>query len=357
MRSARWRRAGCAPVLSKPDALRAVKRLESFWSGFRITTAPRAAAEGSLPMDYLAVHIETNHRGLDPLTAFLSGRDIESLLIEDRYEEQTLGNPAAPPPTGDEPARVTFYLGADETGFAQLGAARIALSDFRREHPGCGTLLMTLDETKDDDWMDAWKAFWQPTPIGERLLVVPAWEDAEAEGRVKLFLDPGRTFGSGTHVTTKLCLAAIEGLIQGGERVADLGCGSGILAIAALKLGAERAFACDREPDCPAVVAENLARNGVSPDRCIVRCGDLLTDGALVKEMGGDYDLVLANIVSDVILALAPRVRGLLAPGGRFLCSGIIDTRAEEVAQALTAAGLTIGETLREEGWCAFLCR
>ena len=308
-------------------------------------------------MDYLAVHIETNHRGLDPLTAFLSGRDIESLLIEDRYEEQTLGNPAAPPPTGDEPARVTFYLGADETGFAQLGAARIALSDFRREHPGCGTLLMTLDETKDDDWMDAWKAFWQPTPIGERLLVVPAWEDAEGEGRVKLFLDPGRTFGSGTHVTTKLCLAAIEGLIQGGERVADLGCGSGILAIAALKLGAERAFACDREPDCPAVVAENLARNGVSPDRCIVRCGDLLTDGALVKEMGGDYDLVLANIVSDVILALAPRVRGLLAPGGRFLCSGIIDTRAEEVAQALTAAGLTIGETLREEGWCAFLCR
>ena len=308
-------------------------------------------------MDYLAVRIDTNHRGLEPLTAFLASQDIESLMIEDDYEARTLETPDAPPPTGDESARVTFYLTADDTGFAQLGAARIALSGFRREHADCGTLLMTLDETKDDDWMDAWKAFWQPTPIGERLLVVPAWEDAEAQGRVKLFLDPGRTFGSGTHVTTKLCLAAIERLVQGGEKVADLGCGSGILAIAALKLGAESAFACDLEPDCPAVVAENLARNAVPAERCTVRCGDLLTDEALAAEMGGGYDLILANIVSDVILALSPRVRGLLAPGGRFLCSGIIDTRAEEVAKGLTAAGLTIEESFQEDNWRAFLCR
>ena len=308
-------------------------------------------------MDYLAVHISSNHRGLEPLTAFLAAQDIESLMIEDDYEQQTLETPDAPPPTGDESARVTFYLPADDTGFARLAAARISLSDFRRAHTDCGTLLMTLDETKDDDWLDAWKAFWRPTPIGERLLVVPAWEDAEDEGRVKLFLDPGRTFGSGTHVTTKLCLEAIEGLIHGGEKVADLGCGSGILAIAALKLGAKSAFACDLEPDCPAVVAENLARNAVAAERCTVRCGDLLTDETLARELGGGYDLILANIVSDVILALAPRVRGLLAPGGHFLCSGIIDTRAEEVAQALTAAGLTIEEILQENGWRAFRCR
>ena len=308
-------------------------------------------------MDYLAIHLTTNHRGLEPLTAFLAAQDIESLLIEDEYEQQTLESPDAPPPTGDERTQVTFYLPADDTGFARLAAARIALSDFRKEHTDCGTLLMTLDETKDDDWLDAWKAFWQPTPIGERLLVVPAWEDTEAQGRVKLFLDPGRTFGSGTHVTTELCLAAIEKLVHGGEKVADLGCGSGILAIAALKLGAASAFACDLEPDCPAVVAENLARNAVPAERCAIRCGDLLTDGVLAAEMGGGYDLVLANIVSDVIIALAPRVRGLLAPGGHFLCSGIIDTRAEEVAQALTAAGLTIEENLQEDNWRAFLCR
>ena len=308
-------------------------------------------------MDYLAVHIDSNHRGLEPLTAFLAAQDIESLMIEDEYEAQTLETPGAPPPTGDESARVTFYLPTDDTGFARLADARIALSDFRKSHTDCGTLLMTLDETKDDDWLDAWKAFWQPTPIGQRLLVVPAWEDAEDEGRVKLFLDPGRTFGSGTHVTTKLCLEAIEGLIHGGEKVADLGCGSGILAIAALKLGAKSAFACDLEPDCPAVVAENLARNAVAAERCTVRCGDLLTDETLAAQMGGGYDLILANIVSDVILALAPRVRGLLAPGGHFLCSGIIDTRAEEVAQALTAAGLTVEEILQENGWRAFRCR
>lgn len=308
-------------------------------------------------MDYLAIHIDSNHRGLEPLTAFLAAQDIESLLIEDEYEARTLESPDAPPPTGDESARVTFYLPADDTGFAQLAAARVALSDFRKAHTDCGTLLMTLDETRDDDWLDAWKAFWQPTPIGERLLVVPAWEDAEGAGRVKLFLDPGRTFGSGTHVTTKLCLAAIERLVHGGEKVADLGCGSGILAIAALKLGAASAFACDLEPDCPAVVAENLARNAVPAERCVVRCGDLLTDEALAAEMGGGYDLILANIVSDVIIALAPRVRGLLAPGGRFLCSGVIDTRAEEVAQALSAAGLTMEESFQEDNWRAFLCR
>ena len=187
--------------------------------------------------------------------------------------------------------------------------------------------------------------------------MVPAWEDAEAEGRVKLFLDPGRTFGSGTHVTTKLCLAAIERLVHGGEKVADLGCGSGILAIAALKLGAKSAFACDLEPDCPAVVAENLARNAVPAERCAVRRGDLLTDEALAAEMGGGYDLILANIVSDVIIALAPRVRGLLAPGGRFLCSGVIDTRAEEVARCLEASGWAIEKTRSAEGWFSYACR
>ena len=308
-------------------------------------------------MDYLAVHIDSNHRGLEPLTAFLAAQDIESLMIEDEYEAQTLETPGAPPPTGDESARVTFYLPADDTGFARLADARIALSDFRKSHTDCGTLLMTLDETKDDDWLDAWKAFWQPTPIGQRLLVVPAWEDAEEGGRVKLFLDPGRTFGSGTHVTTKLCLEAIEGLIHGGEKVADLGCGSGILAIAALKLGAKSAFACDLEPDCPAVVAENLARNAVAAERCTVRCGDLLTDETLAAQMGGGYDLILANIVSDVILALAPRVRGLLAPGGHFLCSGIIDTRAEEVADALRQNGWEIETTRSGEGWFSYTCR
>ena len=303
-------------------------------------------------MDYLAVHIETNHRGLDPLAAFLSGRDIESLLIEDRYEEQTLGNPAAPPPTGDEPARVTFYLGADETGFAQLGAARIALSDFRREHPGCGTLLMTLDETKDDDWMDAWKAFWQPTPIGERLLVVPAWEDAEAEGRVKLFLDPGRTFGSGTHVTTKLCLAAIEGLIQGGERVLDLGSGSGILSITAILLGAAHATGVDIDPKAEDIARENAAINQIFADRFTAVTGDVIGDKAMMESLKGHYDVVLANIVADVIIPLSRVVPEFLQEDSIFICSGILNTRLPEVLDALEKNGLQILSTEQQEDWC-----
>ncbi|MCI2055680.1 MAG: 50S ribosomal protein L11 methyltransferase [Oscillibacter sp.] len=318
-------------------------------------------------MKWLEIHIDTNHAGLDAVEAFLSVHDIDNVVIDDEGEfhdflennhqywdyvdgdllKQEAGK-----------SRITFYLPDDEDGFARLAAVRLALSAFKKEHEGAyGSLLMTLANLEDADWENNWKQFYKPMKIGQRLLVVPEWEQVEESKRVKLILNPGLTFGTGSHATTQLCLTALEKQIHGGETVLDLGCGSGILSIAALKLGAATAFACDIDDKCLDVAYENAALNGVGKDTYTVACGDILSNEDLQKQIGSGYDIILANIVADVIIGLSPAVRALLSPGGLFICSGIIDTRAEEVAQKLREAGLTIRDTHSADGWFCYVCQ
>ena len=187
--------------------------------------------------------------------------------------------------------------------------------------------------------------------------MVPEWEEAHGGERVKLVLNPGLTFGTGSHATTRLCLQALDTHIHGGESVLDLGCGSGILSIAALRLGAARAFACDIDEKCVDVAYENAALNGIGTDRYTVRWGDVLSDEALRQEMGGGYDVVVANIVADVIMGLSGSVRPFLKAGGLFLCSGIIDDRAEEVLAKLKGDGWDVFEQRSSEGWFSYLCQ
>ena len=253
--------------------------------------------------------------------------------------------------------RITFYLEDSPDGYNTLAQVRMALSRVKQEHPEYGRLLLTMENMEDADWENNWKQFYKPMEIGERLLVVPEWEQAQEDGRVKLVLNPGLTFGTGSHATTRLCLQALEQHIHGGEKVLDLGCGSGILSIAALLLGAKDAFACDIDDKCVGVAYENAALNGVGKEHYTVRAGDVLSDKRLQKEFGGDYDVIVANIVADVIIALAPQVGKLLKKGGVFLCSGIIDDRADEVREKLVEAGWTIEETRSSEGWFSYLCR
>ena len=233
----------------------------------------------------------------------------------------------------------------------------MAMHAMKQKHPEYAPLLLTMENVKDEDWENNWKQFYKPMEIGERLLVIPAWEQADPKGRVTLTLNPGLTFGTGSHATTRLCLTALESRIHGGERVLDLGCGSGILSIAALRLGAKSAFACDIDEKCVDVAYENAALNGIGKDRLTVRQGDATKEGPLRDAIGTGYDVVVANIVADVIISLAPQVRHFLKEDGWFLTSGIIDDRADEVAAALVAAGWSIVESCTSEGWYCYICR
>lgn len=316
-------------------------------------------------MKWLEVHIDTVHAGLESVEAFLSAHGIDGVAIDDEKEfrsfiaenKRSWGGVDADLVRREQGrSRVTFYLEETEAGFATLGALRVALSAFKKEHSDCGSLLMTLDNLESTDWENNWKQYYRPTKIGERLLIVPSWEKAAIPGRVSLILDPGLTFGTGSHATTRLCLEELEHTVRGDEKALDLGCGSGILSIAALKLGAASAFACDIDPACQDVAWENAGLNGIDTASYTVRCGDILSDKALQKEIGSGYDIILANIVSDVIISLAPAVKKLLTRTGVFICSGMIDDRAEEVQEKLRQAGLTILKSRLSDGWLCCVC-
>ena len=323
---------------------------------------------------WLEVHIDTNHTGLEPVETMLSALGIDGVVIDDETEfEDFLENNGQYWDYVDEDlrqemqgrSRITFYLEAGDEGFAKLGEVRIALEELKKTRDDCGTLLMTLDDLEDADWENNWKQYYKPMEIGDRLLVVPEWlrEDPKvraglAAGRVALVLDPGLTFGTGSHATTRLCLTALEKTIRGGERVLDLGCGSGILSIAALVLGASAAAAVDIDPKAVDVAYENAALNGIGRDRYTVRAGNVLTDGALVAELARQkYALVLANIVADVIIPMSARAGEFLDTDGVFLCSGIFDTRAGDLEAALERNGLAVFERREQNGWVALAAR
>lgn len=318
-------------------------------------------------MNWLEVKVDTAPAGLDAVSERLEALGVTGLVIDDEadfhdflehnhqywdYVDDALMQEKR------GLSRVTFYLPDDADGEKLLSDARAALSALEQANPACAPIHVAVGKMADSDWENNWKQFYKPMEIGERLIVIPEWESANVPaGRAALLLNPGLTFGTGSHATTRLCLTELEQQIHGGEKVLDLGCGSGILSIAALVLGASRAFACDIDEKCVDVAYENAALNGVGRDRYTVRWGDVLTDRQLQGEFGGEYDIVVANIVADVIMGLSGRVRPFLKAGGLFLCSGIIDDRAEEVADKLRADGWTILKTRQSEGWFSYLCR
>lgn len=239
--------------------------------------------------------------------------------------------------------KVHMYLAPDENS-----AEVLPLFKERLEASGIPYELAT-NGVEQEDWQNAWKKYYHAMDIGKRLAIVPGWEQYDTD-RTAITMDPGMAFGTGTHETTALCLEVLDERVRGGERVLDIGTGSGILAIAALKLGAAAAEGVDIDPMCVRTAGENAARNGVE-DRLTVLVGDL-SDKA-----SGVYDLITANIVAAAILSLAPHVPALLAPGAVFIASGIIDTRKEEVLAGLRAAGLEPFDVREKRGWVCIVCR
>ena len=242
-------------------------------------------------------------------------------------------------------SRIRFYFTDNETGALQLKAVL-------EKYPQC-----SVSTVQDSDWENNWREYYKPIEVGKKLVVVPEWEKIPDDGRIPLILDPGLIFGTGSHATTKMCLQALEHEAAAGKRVLDLGCGSGILGIGALVLGCDSCTGADIDPKAPDIACANAALNGIGKDRFRVYAGDVLSDSAMINILGTDYDIVLANIVADVIIALAPKVHSFLKKEGVFICSGIIDERENEVRAALSHAGFTVEEHLHNEEWNAFVCR
>jgi ribosomal protein L11 methyltransferase len=209
----------------------------------------------------------------------------------------------------------------------------------------------TAREVREEDWANAWKEHFFAHRVGERLVIKPSWREFEGgPDDLVVTLDPGMAFGTGLHPTTRLCLLGLERAAPAGQAVLDVGTGSGILSLAAARLGAERVFAVDLDEVAVQTARANVAANGLA-DRIEVARGSVEAAPA-----GRSYDLVLANIIARVIIDLAPALAARVRPGGRLVASGVLDLRHDEVAAALGAVGLSVEETLREGDWTALLC-
>jgi len=227
---------------------------------------------------------------------------------------------------------------ADYTAFMKERFAALELSD---------RVTITVDGVEEEDWANAWKTYYKPVHIGNHLVVVPAWQKYDAlPDEITIKMDPGMAFGTGTHETTRLCAAMIEKHLEKGDRILDVGTGSGILSLFALKLGARSANAYDIDPVAVRVAKENAKDNEVTNFECGV--SDLLAD---VDMSGGQYDFIVANIVADILCRMAPDVPRCLKKGKKIVCSGIINIRCEQVKEAMENAGLKLVDESSENDW------
>ena len=317
-------------------------------------------------MNWFQISIETNTWGIDAVCDALTKVGIEGFEIEDKddfngfleenkdfwdYVDEDLYNEK------QGPTKVKTYIEEDSKAPEVLSNIRIALEPLKTGE--YGSLEITIDNLAQEDWENNWRQYFKPLYVGDNIIIKPHWEEVEdAEGKLVFEIDPGMTFGSGQHETTRMCVEALEKCVRKGDRVADLGCGSGILSVIALLLGAEYAYAVDIDPNCEKIAYENAALNNVGRDVYKVECGNVLTDNKLCERLSAEkYDIVVANIVADVIIPLSEKARAFMKEDGRFICSGIIDFRKDEVEKALCDNGFEILEVKHDGDWYAFVCR
>lgn len=321
-------------------------------------------------MEWLEVTIKTISPAIDLLGARLTAIGYDSFIIDDSedFSEFLKDNTQYWDYVDEDLARkmqnvsqIRLYLPHDAQAPEQIAQLKSELEVFRAQNPDTdlGSLEVSLQNLQEEDWEESWKQYYQPIPIGEKLLIVPQWLSPEnPEHRIPVVLDPGMIFGTGAHASTQMCLRALEQTIHSGERVIDLGSGSGILSIAALLLGAQEATGVDIDPKAEDIARENAALNGLTTPKFRAVTGNVIGDKAMMESLSeGGYDVVLANIVADVIIPLSAVVPHFLRPDGVFICSGILNTRLPEVERAIEAAGLTITQREMQEDWCRLTAR
>ena len=312
-------------------------------------------------MDYLEVTIQTASAGIEVVASALTAGGFDSLVVEDQAEyENFLEDNRAYWDYIDEEfqqelqglSRIKLYLEVDGTEEKQLKKLEKLLEALKnRTKKNLGTLEISSQLLPETNWEESWKDNYPPQEVGKKLVVVPCW-NPEANGRIPVILDPGLTFGTGAHPSTQMCMEFMEELVTEGMEVIDLGSGSGILSIAALRLGAKSAIGVDIDPKAEDIARENAAYNDFGADRFDAVTGNVTEDTALMERLSEKhYDLVFVNIVADVIIGLSPVLKHFMDDNTKVICSGILDVREDEVHEALTAAGLVIEQTKAKEDW------
>lgn len=305
-------------------------------------------------MEWLEIDVRVPAEDVEAVSDILIEMGNGGVVIEDpalilQYESETHPDEWAVPgrPKADGPVHVKAYLPFEDDESALVGKMLIL-----RERLTCmSDPLISYSKVAEEDWAEVWKKYYKPVRVGQKLVIKPSWEDYRPlAGDLVIEMDPGMAFGCGTHATTALCLKLLEKYVRLGVTVYDIGTGSGILALAAARLGAGRVLAADTDPVACRTAAENVERNNAGG---IVS----VTQGSLAELAAGGADLIVANIIADVIAGLAPGVAAALRPGGIFIASGIILDRAEMVRSALAAAGLTICEAPEDGLWVALAAK
>ncbi len=302
-------------------------------------------------MAWLEITIDTDSKRIAPVAAALTAQGFSELVMEDQAEFETfLDENRAYWDYIDEAlqqqlqglSRIKLYLeDADKAGMEKLEEAVQKLN-----------LAMAVQPLPETDWEESWKDNYPAVEVGKTLIVVPCWQSGDTRGRTPIILDPGLTFGTGAHASTQMVMETMEETVQAGFRCLDLGSGSGILSIAALRLGAKAATGVDIDPKAEDIARENAAYNGFGSPEFTALTGNVTEDKALMERLSrAEYDLVLVNIVADVIIGLAPVLPGFLTEKSTLICSGILDVRLAEVTAALEKAGLTITATRAREDW------
>jgi ribosomal protein L11 methyltransferase len=302
-------------------------------------------------MAWLEITVKTTSDKIDSTVTALTARGFSDLLIEDQEEFETfLDNNRAYWDYIDEDlqeklkglSNIKLYLeDTDEAGLCKLRTLTESLN-----------LPMTIQQLPDTDWEESWKDNYPPQEVGKDLVVLPYWLAEDETTRKKIILDPGLTFGTGAHPSTQMVMEAMEELVQAGSHCLDLGSGSGILSIAALRLGAASATGIDIDPKAESIARENAAYNSFSAPEFTALTGNVTEDKALMAKLSEKhYDIVLVNIVADVIIGIAPVLPNFLDETSTVICSGILDVRLNDVTAALTAAGLTVTSTRAKEDW------
>ena len=313
-------------------------------------------------MPWLEITIHTASSGIEDVAASLTAGGFEDLVLEDQAEfESFLDQNRAYWDYIDESlqsqlqglSQIKLYLeDTDAAGLAKLERVLEHLRS-RNGNGAFGSLEMSVSQMAETDWEESWKDNYPPQNVGSRLVVLPYWRSEEdTEGRLPVILDPGLTFGTGAHPSTQMVMEAMERFVKPGSHCLDLGSGSGILSITALRLGAASAIGVDIDPKAEDIARQNAAYNGFSAPEFTALTGNVTEDKKLMDKLGEQsYDLVLVNIVADVIIGLSPVLPNFLTDSSILICSGILDTRLDDVLAALEQAGLTAVQTCAKEDW------